>query len=204
MNDRREDRAVIPAITTALLAALYLVVSGSPAQAQATGADVREGTYRFEVLSPDGEAVVARGEFLLADAPLHLSRLPGELAPWARLASGLRPDEEPNVCFHFVESPEELEGRPFYGGSTPTGLSTWTQENGMVSFLVYRSPDAFQYFRVAPAEGRRDGRLEGQVLQAEHDGRGPLEWVVVSAERIGPASLEACKHLLLEGRFWPR
>ena len=94
MNDRREDRAVIPAITTALLAALYLVMSGSPAQAQATGVDLLEGTYRFEVLSPDGEA--------------------------------------------------------------------------------------------------------------DHDGRGPLEWVVVSAERIGPASLEACERFLLAGRVWPR
>lgn len=107
-----------------------------------------QGSYIFRVLSTDREEVVAEGQFVLGVAEFDLREIDDEVLSFATERSFwlLRPGDAPaRVCFGFERSQDYVEGREFYEGVIPVGLSNWTVERGELRIHVYQSPYASQH-----------------------------------------------------------
>lgn len=156
------------------------------------------GTYEFRILSADGAAVLARGQFVLVTDTVNLDEIDAAVLSPARERSRwlLQWGEvSARACFGFEESPEYVGEREFYGGIIRSGLSTWTVENDEIRIAVYQSPDASQLLSGKITEQG----LEGRVLQRDWNAAStgaPLEWLPFEAMRTSEASTEACERVL--------
>lgn len=169
----------------------------------ATAQDVT-GSYNFQVMSGDAEEEhpVATGSFVIMQDPVPTTELPADLVEEARRESQslLFPDATPSACFGFRMSTQEVDGREFYGGIIPGGLTTWEIQGDTVRVVLYRSPDASMGL-AGTYEGRR---ITGVVRQHESYGGKIVDRLPFEAERTGPASVGTCEAAIRESQQFDR
>ena len=158
------------------------------------------GSYNFQVMSGDAEEAhpVATGSFVLMQDSVPTTELPTDLLEKAQRESHwlLFPDATPSACFGFGMSTQEVDGREFYGGIIPSGLTTWEVQGDTVRVMLYRSPDASMGL-----EGSYEGRrITGVVRQHEGYGGKIVDRLPFEAERTGPASVGTCKAAIRKSR----
>ncbi len=150
------------------------------------------GSYTFQVKEADtsGAHLIAAGTLVLMDDSVPTNEIPADLLEEVRQDSRwLLREATPDACFGFERSVEEVDGREFYGGIIPAGLSSWDFRVDSVMVKLYQSPDAWMILR-----GRyEDGRITGVVRQREFYQGEIADRLPFEAERTGPASSDACR-----------
>lgn len=168
-------------------------------------ADAQEvaGTYNFRVMNGDSAETqsIATGTFVLMEDSVPTNKLPAALLEKAQQESRwlLFPPKKvtPSACFGFKTSTREVDGREFYGGIIPAGLTTWELQGDTVRVDLYQSPDSWMDLK-----GSYSGnRISGVVWQDKTygDWNGPGNWLPFEAKRTGPASIDACRAAIKEG-----
>jgi len=149
------------------------------------------GSYTFQVKdgeSPEAE-LVANGVLVLMNDTVPTDKLPGDLLEASKRDSRwLLAKTAPSACFGFETSVKEVDGRAFYGGIIPAGLTTWKERGDTIAVKLYQSPDAWMTLK-----GKQEGdRISGVVRQREFYGGKVADGLPFEAERTGPASIDAC------------
>jgi hypothetical protein len=95
----------------------------------------------------------------------------------------------PNACFR-VSADSVIRGREYYPSIIPVALSAVTEAgDDDFSLQLYASPDAF-FSVILRFMGR--GRVTGQGRQNDWNGRGPVEFSVMTGQRTGPPDPRVC------------
>lgn len=158
------------------------------------------GTYTFRIMSGDSveEQTVATGSLVLMKDSVVTQRLPADLLEEAQRESVhlLRGERVPSACFGFETSTKEIDGREFYGGIIPAGLTTWELQGDTIKVGLYLSPDAGMYLK-----GNWEGdRISGVVRQWEAYGGKIVDGLPFEAERTAPSSTDACRAVIQRGQ----
>jgi len=164
----------------------FFLVLAPPARSQARRAP--SGTYAFILCHPscgDSTYRVGRGVFVVVEGDIRrlLRGIPLDSVPDVGLWRN-----PPNACFR-VSADSEIGGREYYPSIIPVGLSAVTEAGQDFSLELYASPDAF--FSVI-VHFDSTGRVSGQGRQNDWNGRGPVEFSVMSGHREGPPDPRAC------------
>jgi len=95
----------------------------------------------------------------------------------------------PNACFR-VSADSTIGGREYYPSIRHVGLSAVREDSDAdFSVQLYHSPDAS--FEVTLRFVGR-GRVTGQGRQQDWNGRGPVKFSVMTAQRTGPPDPGVC------------
>lgn len=188
----RSRRALGILLATAATQAL----SPSPGTAQTE----IPGTYRFRVLVGDGPSpdTVAAGVVVLMDHDIDLDLVPSS-SVWDRARRrsvySLRAyTVEPNTCFGFSFSDEEIEGVRHWIDLEPYGFARW-REDGAVAIGLGQQVDTGYHTLSSPDAGALMGRFSPGTTR----GLGPEHGWRFEALRVGQADLGACRSALQAG-----
>jgi hypothetical protein len=168
------------------LSTLVVVTTSTSAAAQVPG------TYRLTICArpcTEADTGVVRGHMVLLTSEVRLDTLSDSIraALTNRRDWPSRPGDRLNACFSLSSNPASVNGRPFYAGIVPRGLTHWDGRGARVSILLYESPDAF-YMLVGTVAS---GRMVGQGRQGNCcGGEPPVSYFL--ARRVSEPDINSC------------
>ena len=146
------------------------------------------GTYEFILCHPDcrdSTTRVGAGVFVVVDGDIRkaLSGVPLDSV------DNVGGRNAPNACFR-VSADSVIGGREYYPSIRHVGLSAVTEDgDDAFSLQLYHSPDA-SFEVILRFVGR--GRVTGQGNQYDWNGRGPVEFSLMTGQRTGPPDPRVC------------
>jgi len=171
-------REVLPFVFSLLLTAPALGQSRRPPP----------GTYEFVLCNRacrDSTTRVGAGVFVVVDGDIRKALSGVPLDSIENVAWG----SVPNACFR-VSADSVIGGREYYPSIIPVGLTAATEaDDDAFSLRLYASPDA-SFSVILRFVGR--GRVTGQGRQNDWNGRGPVEFSVMTGQRTGPPDPRVC------------
>jgi len=152
------------------------------------------GTYEFVLCHPDCRDSTSRvggGLFVVVDGDIRKALSGVPLDSVDNVGGNV-----PNACFR-VSADSTIGGREYYPSIRHVGLSAVREDgdddredsDADFSLQLYHSPDAS--FEVTLRFVGR-GRVTGQGRQYDWNGRGPVEFSVMTAQRTGPPDPRVC------------